>query len=240
MGLHNLTVGAALMVLSAGSSEMQTSAHGVREFTESAVWEVPGGVSSISVELWGAGGAGGGGTEGGPGLGPGAGGGGGGSGAYVRAVLSVKAGESYTLSLGTGGAAGKGAAGPVRVPEDGGAGGESSIRLGTTIVLVAAGGQGGKAKKANRPRVATGGTGGSVFGDSTSMIVRAGNDGCNGETGSGSELDTTMPGGAGGPAIIGTLRPRGSYGGAGGTGVPFGTAGANGSNGGGGSAIVTW
>jgi hypothetical protein len=240
MGTNTIIVGIAIMVLWTTTSNMQTLPHGVRELTESAVFDVPAGVSTISVELWAAGGGGGGGAEGGPGVGPGAGGGGGGGGAYVRAVLAVKAGESYTISLGTGGAAGKGAAGSVRIPEDGSAGGQSSVRFGTTIVLLAAGGEGGKAKKAHRPRVAAGGTGGSVPRDSTSMIVRAGNDGSNGETGSGSDLDTTMAGGAGGPAIMGTIRPRGSHGGAGGTGRPFGMGGANGSSGGGGAAIVTW
>jgi hypothetical protein len=221
MGTNTIIVGVAIMVLWTTTSNMQTLPHGVRELTESAVFDVPAGVSTISVELWAAGG-------------------GGGGGAYVRAVLAVKAGESYTISLGTGGAAGKGAAGSVRIPEDGSAGGQSSVRFGTTIVLLAAGGEGGKAKKAHRPRVAAGGTGGSVPRDSTSMIVRAGNDGSNGETGSGSDLDTTMAGGAGGPAIMGTIRPRGSHGGAGGTGRPFGMGGANGSSGGGGAAIVTW
>jgi hypothetical protein len=54
------------------------SLHGVREFTESGTWRVPAGVTSITIELWGAGGGGAGGATAAIGLPPAASGGGGG------------------------------------------------------------------------------------------------------------------------------------------------------------------
>lgn len=78
---------------------------------------VPAGISSVAVKVWGGGGGGG---------YPGHGGGG----AYVKAVFSVKAGDSLSIRVASGGAAG------------GGGGGASGIKHNGTFVLVAGGGGG--------------------------------------------------------------------------------------------------
>ena len=105
----------------------QTPTHGIQEFTKTATFVVPAGVLSLTVELWGAGGGGGGGTVGG--LGPGSGGGGGGSGAYLKSVLAVQSGQSYTVEVGRGGAGGSGES--VKPFGSGESGGDSAIRLDT-------------------------------------------------------------------------------------------------------------
>ena len=62
----------------------------------SAVWTVPCGVSSITVEIWGAGGAGGGSL--------GQGGGGGGGGCYNSHTIAVSPGQNFNYTVGLGGA----------------------------------------------------------------------------------------------------------------------------------------
>src|SRR5262245_32116081 len=69
-------------------------------FTSSGSWTAPAGISSVTVEAWGAGGGGGGrgSTTGGSG--------GGGGGGYALAVISVTAGNSYSYTVGAGGSGG--------------------------------------------------------------------------------------------------------------------------------------
>ena len=74
-------------------------------FTTSTTWTCPVGVTSITVECWGGGASGGGAT-------PQKAGGGGGGGSYVTNTLAVTPGNTYTHTVGTGGAVG-GATGPV-------------------------------------------------------------------------------------------------------------------------------
>jgi len=71
----------------------------VETFTSSGSWVCPAGVTSVTVECWGAGG-GGGARNGTAGLG-----GGGGGGAYARSTINVTAGTTYYYSIGTGAAA---------------------------------------------------------------------------------------------------------------------------------------
>src|SRR5690606_4049120 len=68
-------------------------------FSSSGTYTVPDGVSSITVECWGAGG--GGGTSGGGGKR-----GGGGGGAYARSVLNVSPESMFDYVIGSGGTAG--------------------------------------------------------------------------------------------------------------------------------------
>lgn len=101
------------------------------EYTANGTFSVPCGVSSITVECWGAGG-GGGGASGGTGSTGQAGGGGGG--AYASKVVSVVAGENYNVTVGVGG--------------NGGATGANSGSVGTSSsfgssIVVATGGTGG-------------------------------------------------------------------------------------------------
>lgn len=118
-------------------------------------YTVPAGVTSITVECWGAGGGGGGAkitsncTQ--------AGGGGGGGGAYAKTVYAVTPGQTITVSNGVGGTAGSNA------PGNGGAGGSSSViySVGPVTVTLAAGGGGG-ASDLNAGGSGPGGAGGTT------------------------------------------------------------------------------
>ena len=67
--------------------------------TSSGSWTAPAGVTSVTVEVWGGGGAGGGQDQGSDG-----GGGGGGGGYSKKNTVTVIPGNSYTVSVGAGGA----------------------------------------------------------------------------------------------------------------------------------------
>src|SRR5690554_1243072 len=71
----------------------------VETFTSSGTWTVPAGVTEITVEAWGAGGGGGNRTTDGYA-------GGGGGGAYSRSSVLVAPGQTYSISIGGGGASG--------------------------------------------------------------------------------------------------------------------------------------
>ena len=105
---------------------------------------VPAGVSQITVEAWGAGGGGGGNNSNKDGAG------GGGGGGYSRCILSVVAGNTYTVNVGHGGIGGTGA-------QNGNAG-ESSW-FGSSSTVLANGGDGGQQVTS---KGGTGGTGGAV------------------------------------------------------------------------------
>jgi hypothetical protein len=212
----------------------QDEPHGVREFTESGTWRVPDGVTRVTVELWGAGGGGAGGGSAAVATGPGGGGGGGGSGAYVRASLSVTAGETYTITIGVPGSGGRGESRGAAQP--GGDGGDTSIRNGG-VVLMARGGRGGGAPKFGNATGGAAGPGG-VADEVPARVVRPGNAGTRGQDGGFSEWNSS-PGGAGGAAVLGTLQPPESFGGAGGTGRHFGYS-DDGKSGGAGSLVITW
>ncbi len=220
--------------LSCGPAWAQVPLHGVREFTESGTFEVPAGVSQIIVELWGAGGGGGGGALAGVGMAPGGGGGGGGSGAYLRASVAVTPGESYLVTVGTGGQGGAGPSG--NAPASGLDGGDSTIRRGGTAVLMARGGRGG--------RSATTFSGGmpGAGGEGTPaqwMLVRSGLTGYRGEGGTNDESDSTF-GGRGAAFVAGTVAVRGSAGGAGGAGGLLGNPGKKGADGEPGYVVISW
>jgi hypothetical protein len=88
----------------------------IETITSSTTWTCPTGVTSLDVELWGAGGPGGGSAS--------KGGGGGGGGAYSKKTLSVTPGYEYALTIGTDG-------------------GNTSFAYGETTLVLAKGGQPG-------------------------------------------------------------------------------------------------
>jgi len=228
-----------------------------------STFTVPTGVSSITVEMWGAGGGGGGGAASAAGA---AGGGGG----YVISTHSVSAGENLTVYVGGGGAGGNYSSGGNDAGGGGGGGGYSSLyRNSTALAIAAGGGGGGGARNANSG--GAGGAGGGTTGVAGTSIATknglgggagtpttfgtagssTGNDGSNGASlaggagGDGRTNDGTdgsgaagglATGGNGGSPNINTTRAGGGGGGAGYYGGAGGgaTSSTNGAAGGGG------
>jgi hypothetical protein len=220
-------------VAGVGGRASSTVPHGIQEFDGNALFVVPDGVASLTVELWGAGGGGGGGSTGSWQMG-GAGGGGGASGAYVRTTLSVAPGHAYALFVGKGGRGGAGGGQPTA-----GENGQDSLACdGDTVLVRAPGGPGGKPSP-NNGRRGIGGVGVAADPsvDTSAGLRRRGNNGANG-------LDPLFErggnGGLGAYAVIGTVRPVGSFGGSGGAGEYLPDPAQNGWPGGDGSIIVSW
>lgn len=195
------------------------------DFVSSSAFIVPSGVEQLSVHVWGAGG-GGGGAYSTILVGPDSRAGGGGGGAYARKVIDVTPGQTYTVTVGTGGQPGNFAG------SNGGNGGSSSFS-GNGVNIVAAGGIGGGGASDGD---GVGGAGGSIGGSSGDFVFAGGNgadgtaagsggggggagsevqggnaitttggtggangggDGANGRAGFGSGADGTAPGGGG-------------------------------------------
>lgn len=171
-------------------------------------FKVPAGVYAITVECWG--GGGGGGTRSSNGVA-----GGGGGGAYAASLVSVRPGDTYTLTVGAGGVAGQN-------------GGNSTFG-GNTVIAA-----GGKGASNNQT---TGGAGGSV-GDSEGTIKYAGGNGANGSGtnsgGGGGGAGSTGPGGNASGTTGGT--GTANNGGNGGNGVTTNSNGNPGDNSGGGGS----
>jgi hypothetical protein len=126
--------------------------NGIQEFQASSTWVAPSNITHVLVEAWGAGGGGGGSS-----LeclnGSFTGGGGGGGGGYIRSVMPVTAGQTYTLTVGVGGAGGP--------QETGGSpGGTSTISLAGTVLMMAGGG--GAGAGSNLTTAGPGGAGGTT------------------------------------------------------------------------------
>ena len=209
--------------------------HGLQEFTSDGTWTAPSGVTAVLVEAWGGGGGGGGGADWPEGTNGGAGGGGGGAGAYVRSVISVAAGTTYTIDVGRGGSRGLG--GTEGSPgHDGQSGTASRILDGSTVLLSAPGGAFGEGGTGSQ-NPGTGGTGGSA---GSGDITRSGGNGKDGKDG---YHTTTLvvggDGGAGGNPVAGSLDALGADGGNGGKGgsLPDGFAGQAGGDG---AIILLW
>lgn len=191
-------------------------------FNSNGTYTVPAGVTSITVEAWGAGGGGGGGNTANAASG-------GGGGAHTRYNFTVIPGNTYTINVGAGGVTST-------------AGGNSTVLLGATTVIRAAGGGGGSAAGiAGAARA--GGAGGAASAGIPStgvglIITSGGNGGSNttnsrGGAGGGGSAGT---GGNGGNGQAGGLNPaaqpfRGALGGAAGSGTG-GNAGSVGGAGG--------
>lgn len=176
-------------------------------FTASGSWTVPAGVTSVTVEIWGAGGGGGGSNT------NAAGGSGGGSGAYVSKTMTVTPLTNYTFTIGTGGAGG--AAGSAT----GGNGGDSTINFGG---LMTAGGGNGGARNAGAV-----GTGGAASGGTTNTN---GNSGIAGGA-SGGNGGNAPNGGTGGTGSTNAAGNPGNTPGAGGGGGERGGGNQPGGNG---------
>lgn len=95
-----------------------------RATISNSTWTVPAGVTEIMIEFWGAGGGGG------------LGGGGGGAG-YLKTILQVTSGETFTIDLGDGG---DGVANGASIDADSGE--TSTITSSTGLILTAIGGAG--------------------------------------------------------------------------------------------------
>ena len=126
--------------------------------TGSGDWEVPPGVTEVTVEAWG-GGGGGGAVSAGTG-----GAGGGGGGGYARGTVSVTPGDTYDVTVGAGGAGGTEGG-------DGDPGGSSSF-TGDNGEVSASGGLGGEG--------GVGGTGGGGGSGSGNLAAFAGGGGADG------------------------------------------------------------
>jgi hypothetical protein len=173
-------------------------------FTSSVTWTAPAGVSSIQTEVWGAGGSGG---KSGGGTNVGTGGGGGG---YAKKnVISVTPGNTYTVTVGTGG----------NPPSSGnGNGGGASWFIDPSVVN-ATGGGGGRASSSGWTPGGAAGTG--TAGD----VLNSGSPGEDGNYPSPDRRSTgggngaSPGGGAGGPSGSSGSAPGGG-GGANTTGTP--------------------
>jgi hypothetical protein len=147
--------------------------------TNGVNWQVPAGVTQITVKAWGGGGSGGGGagTAGGSGAGAG----------FAQATLTVTPGENLTIRVAGGGAGGAYISGTNSAGSGGGGGGYSGILRSSTAFIIAAGGGGG---------------GG---GDDTSNSAASGAGGVGGGStgGNGSGGGGTVTGGSGGTQSAG-------------------------------------
>jgi hypothetical protein len=123
----------SFLMLALGISSMKAQS-GSQSFTASGVFVVPAGVTTITVELLGAGGSGG-----------GNGGGGGGGGGYTSSVVTVNPGDSISITIGAAGG--------------GTIGGTSAI---PAFNMVALGGDNGTSVA--NPNIGGGGTGGVASG----------------------------------------------------------------------------
>ena len=182
-------------------------------------WTVPAGVTSVQIEVWGAGGGGGG---GGAGSGSNGASGGGGGGYCKKNALTVTPGQTISYVVGTGGTAGG------TDETDGITGGNSSAYSGA---YVANGGVGGLNGEANNTVATAGGTasGGDVnTTGGSSTAVASGDNGGAGGTGAGSG-GAGGSGGTSGGAITGSAGT--DPGGGGGGGAKTNGAGGAGANG---------
>ena len=182
-------------------------------FTTSGSFTVPAGVTSITIQCWGAGGGGSTITS------NGARGGGGGGGAYASSVYTVTPGNTYNLTVGTGGAANS-------------SGGNTFFN---TSWVIAEGGHGGTS---NSTIAGAGGTVASSLGTTRYAGGAGAAGGGTNSGGGGGGAGSTGPGGSATGATAGTGTSL--NGGNGGTGVSGGSNGNVGNTyGGGGSGAVT-
>lgn len=218
--------GSLVMALSTNGSYIPTLAPvpKMQTFTSGGTFTVPAGVNKIKVEMWG--GGGGGGAWGSQTVNNAtyyAGGGGGGAGAYAMDNFDVNPGDSYTITVGTGGGAG------------GGSGGASSINVNGTV-MSAGGGSGGGSGRVNYPNFypGNGGSGGQANNSSSVNFESAIGQGGNANTGGGQlggNGGSAAHGGAGGWGNGGGANgkfPGGGGGGGANAGTPNGGAGAAG------------
>ncbi len=220
---------------------------GSQAFVSTGTFTVPAGIYCVTVETWGGGGAGGGATGNGDHCG-----GGGGGGAYNRGIVNVIPGNSYNVTVGSGGIGGTG---------NGGGGGPSSFNG----LIIANGGNGGSSSSYFTNRngghggnggsggLYTGGDGGNGYYSSYSGGGGGGaGDANNGGNASGltaglggDNNNGSSNGGDGGAGLNNVSFGNGTTGnlvGAGGSGGKKSSSGsnANGGNGARGQVVVSW
>jgi hypothetical protein len=208
-GLHlKHLLGISLLVISI-FSDLKLQAQSPETFTSNGSWTCPQGVTRVMVECWGAGGGGGSRSSNGTA-------GGGGGGAYVRSILNVIPGNSYTIVVGSGGAANSN-------------GGNTSFH--TNLVMA----EGGKGGSLNNSAGGAGGLGANSIGSfwfNGGTGANGGSNGGGGGGGAGSAANgsngSNQNGGAGGAL-------NGGNGGGGATSNANGNPGSNYGGGGGGA-----
>jgi hypothetical protein len=235
-----------------------TQPSGTQSFSTPGTYtfQVPAGVTAITLEAWGGGGGGGGGggshlnntTAGG--------GGGGGSGGYSKTVaLAVTPLESFTVTVASGGNGGNGGTTAPGI----GAPGSNGVNGGTTTItrntsgsqiLIATGGQrgtGGDGSSANPLFFGTGGPGGTgnsagANGTAGTLASNAGGKGGNAPSGgTGGTGGVAGNNGQGGEGSVGSTPGAGGGGGGGGNGsLSSNFSGGTGGKGGNGRATFTW
>ena len=210
----------------------------------SYTFKVPSGVTSLTIQAWGAGGGGGAGS-GSTGVG-GAGGGGG----FTQDTITVTGGTSLTVSVGSGGAA------ATNSSAAGNGGGFSAVQNGATYLIQAGGGGGGGGAEGTTGSGGAGGAGGGTTGVSgtagggTATTGGGGGDGTASTGGTAGSAGTTGVAGSAGAANAGgngggsltscNTSVSGHTGGAGGTGaggLGGSVASCSGGGGGGGGAF---
>jgi hypothetical protein len=184
--------------------ELSPGTHNLEFFTPTTQgnWNVPSGVTSVKLRIWGGGGSGG--------AGVGGAGGGGAGGGYSEGYYNVSAGQTIAITVGNGGvgngsaggsssfgnlaSASGGQAGANGAPGSVGAGGiAGGTGLGTGYLVA---GQAGGAGIATNG-VLLGGVGGGAFGAAGAVgpVALTGGSGANGDS-------CTLPGGGGGGGIL--------------------------------------
>ncbi|MBX9806497.1 MAG: choice-of-anchor D domain-containing protein, partial [Flavobacteriaceae bacterium] len=198
IGIKKYLIYGCLFIAFLGFSQTQT-------FTTSGTFTVPAGVTNVTVEAWGGGGAGG------AALGNPSAGGGGAGGSYVKNTsITVVPNTSYTVTIGAGGLGNN--------TGNGGAGGSSWFN--TTGTILAVGGTGGSGEITNSTTAsgATAPTTGNV-GGTTNYYGGSGGTGASSGVSGGGGGSSAGTGSNGNPGLIT----------AGGLAVTGGGAGANGS-----------
>lgn len=185
---------------------------------QSGAFEVPCGVTNVTVELYGGGGgAGGGGGGSNGGFFDTRGGGGGGGGGYTTLTVDVTPGSIFTYSIGSGGCGGDGN-GDGSSGDNGQNGGNTTINgtdaNGNPVNLSANGGARGTGGSGTEGSPGSGGAGGTASGGGTNTTGTPGNNG-NGGTGGTGGAGAGPSGGNGGAADGGNGTPYGGGGGGG-------------------------
>lgn len=184
-------------------------------------YNVPSGVTSISIKVWGAGGGGGGAS-------PDRVGGNGGGGGYAASTVTVTPLEALTVRIGGGGGGGTGSNVGTNSGNGGGGGGYSGVLRSATPLIIASGGGGGGGGNGDTGSSARApGSPGGAGGDTTGI-----NGTSNGNT-TGGNGGTQIAGGGGG--TVDGVTGSSLTGGAGGS--PGGTATGGGTHGGGAGGI---
>jgi subtilisin-like proprotein convertase family protein len=217
-----------VVILALILQQLSAFAQTTQTFNSSSSWTPPAGVTSVTIECWGAGGSGGGNSN------TNDGGGGGGGGAYSKGTVTVVPGTPYTVTVGTGGNGNSGS--------NGSPGGDSWFSTNTSVM--AKGGGAGLEPTGPGGVAGTGGQASAGFGNIIKFSGGNGGAGRDNSTGTGggggSSAGTAANGaagavGAGSAGAGGTAPAGGGNGGNGGASTSNGSDGVTPGGGGGGS-----